>query len=54
MHHKNTKNGDELCFALLNGVKLDMLLGNANVNYDPDHHITDKNPTGFDKGLSLH
>ncbi len=31
-------------------VKLDMLLGNANVNYDPDRHITDKNPPGLDWG----
>ncbi len=31
-----------------------MLLGNTNVNYDPDHHLTDKNPTCFDKGLSRH
>jgi len=27
------------------GVKLDILLGNTNVNYDPNRHITDKNPT---------
>ncbi len=24
------------------GVKLDILLGNANINYDPNRHITDK------------
>ncbi len=27
-----------------------MLLGNTNVNYDPDRHITDKNPTCLDWG----
>ncbi len=32
-----------LASPLSNGVKLDMLLGNANVKYDPDLHITNKN-----------
>ena len=32
------------------GVKLDMLLGNANVNYDPNRHITNKNLTCLDWG----
>ena len=32
------------------GVKLDMLLGNANIKYDPDRHMTNKNPTYLDWG----
>ncbi len=32
------------------GVKLDMLLGNANVKYDPNRHITNNNPTCLDWG----
>ena len=32
------------------GVILDILLGNANIKYDPDLHITDKNPTCLDWG----
>ncbi len=27
-----------------------MLLGNANVNYDPNRHITDQTPPGLDWG----
>ena len=34
----------------ITGVTLDMLLGNANVNYDPNRDITNTNPTCLDWG----